>query len=232
MEKQLSQLCTKRIQRAVTVRGLGLMLLALGLICASLPANAGKKKKPEETQGPYVTAEQETPPAVNAADLAYRGILFESCTIPAKWEKHARTLVDDTTDHAKSRLNQTKAFTKIGATQDTAPEEPYLVVKCALKDYRLRGVGSKIMLGVVGGSDYVILTLKVNDGKSGTMQFQRDVSTENNAFVATFSNSEGNLARYLGNYIGDYLALRARTDKGVNVLPLGDGEQGGTAPAK
>jgi hypothetical protein len=46
---------------------------------------AAKAKSQENSQDPYATAEFETAPAVDAADLTYRTIPFEDFTVPAEW---------------------------------------------------------------------------------------------------------------------------------------------------
>ena len=63
--------------------------------------------------------------------------------------------------------------------------------------------------------------------------FQREISTENSAFAAAFTFNDRHLPAFLGNVLADYLALRARKDQGVNVLPLENVVQTGpSAPAK
>ena len=47
-----------------------------------------------------------------------------------------------------------------------------------------------------------------------------EISTENNPIAAAWSFNDKNLPTFLGNVLADYLALRARKDKGVAVLPL------------
>jgi hypothetical protein len=69
----------------------------------------------------------------------------------------------------------------------------------------------------------------VRDGKSGALLFQREISTENNAFAAAWSFNDKNLPTFLGNVLADYLALRARMDKGENVLPLSTDAAAATA---
>lgn len=194
------------------------LLLIVALLCVAV---AAKDKSPRNPEDPYATAENyKTAPAVNAADLAYRAILFEDFIVPAEWETDARKLVNATEDQAISRLSSTQAFTKIAKKQDPLPEDPYLVVKCTLLNYRMVTKKTRFFAGAFAGTSYITYQAQVYDGKSGALLFQRDVSTENNAFAAAWSFNDKNLPTYLGNVLGDYLALRARKDKGVNVLPL------------
>jgi hypothetical protein len=159
---------------------LTLLLLMVSLMWA--PLSSAKNKPTNNSQDPYATAEYETAPAVNAAELAYRAILFDAFTVPPEWEAKARKLVTATEDQAIIRLKGTNAFRS--------------------------------------GCGYFLYYVQVHDGKSDDLLFQREISTENNAFAAAWSFNDRNLPTFLGNVLADYLALRARNDKGVNVLPL------------
>lgn len=194
------------------------LMLAIGLV--SLPLSGAKKKQVVNSQDPYATAEFDTAPAVSAADLAYRAVLFEDFTIPAQWEAKARPLVNSTQERAISRLTSTNAFTTVAKKQNQSLDEPYLVVKAALKDYRMVGGKGRFFAGVAAGTSYLTYSMQVLDGKTGSVLFEREITSENNAFAGTFSNSDKKLPAFLGNVISDYLALRARKDKGVSVLAL------------
>lgn len=208
-------------------------LLALWLVVLSLlSVSVFAKKKPTNPQDPYATAEMETPPAVNAADLAYRTILFEDFIVPAEWEAKARKLVNATADRAISRLDSTHAFATVGKKQTQLPEDPYLVVKCTLLYYRQVSRGARIMVGIAAGRSSISYHVEVLDGKTNTVAFQRDVSTENSVFSGTFSNTDNELPQFLGNVLADYLALRARKDKGVSALPLENDAQTITSKKK
>jgi len=201
-------------------------MLILSMASVSISAKDKAKKNPQD---PYVTAELETPPAVNAADLAYRAIVFEDFVVPAEWEAKARKLVTATEEGAISRLQNTHAFTTVAKKQSALPEEPYLLVKGTLLNYRMVSKKGRFFGGAIAGTSYITYKVEVYDGKSNALAFQREVSTENNAFAAAWSFNDKNLPTFLGNVLGDYLALRARNDKGISILPL---ESPQSAPAK
>jgi hypothetical protein len=200
-------------------------LLVVSLMCAPV---AAKDKAKRDSQDPYATAEHETAPPVNAANLAYRTMLFEDFTVPAQWEEKARSLVSATQDQAISRLSSTQAFNRIAKKQDPVPTDPYFLVKCTLLNYRMVSKKARFFAGAAMGTSYITYKAQVYDGKTGALLFQREISTENNAFAAAWSFNDKNLPTFLGNVLGDYLALRARQDKGVNVLPLENVAQAGT----
>ena len=200
-------------------------LLIVSLMYVPLAAKDRSKRDPRD---PYATAEYETAPPVNAADLAYRTILFENFTVPAEWEEKARSIVTATQDQAISRLWSTHAFNRIAKKEDPVPHDPYLLVRCTLLNYRMVSKKARIFAGVAMGTSYITYKAQVYDGKSGALLFQREISTENNAFAAAWSFNDKKLPAFLGNVLGDYLALRARQDKGVNVLPFEDVAQAGT----
>jgi hypothetical protein len=200
------------------VRQLALWLLLFSLV--GLQAFAKDKKLKKDSKDPYATAEFETAPPVNAADLAYRAVVFEDCVIPAEWEAKARKLINETEERAIARLMSTNAFTTVARKSATAPEEPYLLVKWKLLNYRMVSGKARFFGGAIAGTSYITYQVQVDDGKTGTLKYQREVSTENNAFAAAWSFNDKNLPTFLGNVLADYLALRARKDEGVSVLPL------------
>ena len=202
------------------------VLIMVSLLSA--PLFAAKKKNQGDPRLPYASAELATAPVVNAADLAYRAILFEDVVVPEKWEAKARKMVDTTRDTAIDRMNSTHAFTLVTKKngQTTLPEEPYLVVKCNLVDYRIVGKGSRFMLGVASGSSYITYHVEVFDGKTNALYSSWQLATENNAWVGAFTNNDSKLAEYLGNAFGDFMSLRARKDKGADVVPMEDSGAG------
>ena len=198
---------------------LALCTVLLGLMSGPLVAGKNKKQKGNPLD-PYATAESETAPPVAVADLAYRNVLFEDFVVPPQWEAKARKVVTATEERAISRLVSTNAFATVAKKQDQVPSEPWLDIKCTLLNYRMVGGKTRFFAGAAAGTSYVTYQVQVQDGKSSSLLFQREVSTENNAFAAAFSFNDKNLPTFLGNVLADYLALRARKDKGVNVLPL------------
>jgi len=196
--------------------------MSMLLLCVvAIPTWAAKKKAVKgNPQDPYATAELATPLAVSAGDLAYRAIFFEDFVIPAEWEAKARKLANETEESATARLTSTKAFSTVGKKPSQMPDEPSLVVKTTLLNYRMVGGKTRFFAGAAAGTSYITYHVQVVDGKSGAPVFERDVSTENNAFAAAWSFNDKKLPTFLGNVLGDYVALRARKDKGVGMLPL------------
>lgn len=194
-------------------------LLTLSVFSIALTA-AKKDSARTNSRDPYATAEYDTPPPVSASDLAVRSVVFDSFVVPPEWESKARKLVEATLDRAVERLNSTMAFAAVGKQGSVTPGAPYFLVKCNLKDYRMVGTGLRILAGAAAGTSYITYVVKVSDGQTGTLLYQREISTENNAFAAAFSFNDRHLPQFLGNVLADYLALRARKNSGVDVLPL------------
>jgi hypothetical protein len=194
------------------------LLLLITLTC--IPVSA-KEKNPKNAQDPYATAESETPPPVNAADLAYRTILFDDFVVPAEYERDARRIVDATEIGAINRLDATHAFATVAKRQTPLPQEPYFLVKCTLLNYRIVSKKARFFGGAFAGRSYITYRVDVYD-QSQTLQFQREITTENNPIAAAWSFNDKNLPTFLGNVLADYLALRARKDMGASALPLTD----------
>ena len=195
------------------------LVLAFVLIAAA-PVRAADKEKPPKSPDPYGTAERETPPAVAPGDLAYRVVLFDAIDIPDDLKKKNDKYVDQEETQAITRLRATKAFTNVDRKTDAAPGEPYLLVKCVVVDHRIVGGGSRFMVGALAGKSHVTYQVKLIDGKSGGLLGDTRLSTANNAFAGAFLSNDKKLVPYVGNIIADYVALRARKDKGVSVIPM------------
>ncbi|HVO10978.1 MAG TPA: hypothetical protein VMX54_09590 [Vicinamibacteria bacterium] len=187
-----------------------------------LPAavRAAGKEKPPKSLDPYGTAERETPQPLATTDLAYRVVVFDEIDIPDNLKKDNAKYVDQTKTQAMTRLRSTQAFTKVDVKTDTIPDEPFLLVKCVVLDHHIVGGGSRFFAGALAGKSHVVYQVKLFDGKSGDLLHDTRLSTANNAFAGAFLSNDKKLVPYLGNVIADYVALRARSDKGVSVIPL------------
>lgn len=192
--------------------------LALVLV-AAVAVGAADKEKPPKSPDPYGTAERQTPPAVAAGDLAYRVVLFDATDIPEELKKDNAKYVAQTEEQALTRLRATKAFASVDRKSDAVPEEPYMLVKCVVLDHRIVGGGSRFMLGALAGKSHVTYQVKLFDGKSGDLLNDTKLSTANNAFAGAYLSNDKKLVPYVGNVIADYVTLRARTDKGLSVIP-------------
>jgi hypothetical protein len=181
---------------------------------------AADKEKPPKSPDPYGTAERETPPVLAADDLAYRVVLFDAIDIPENLKKDNAKYVEQTEKEAIGRLQATKAFTSVDRKTDAVPEVPYMLVKCIVLDHRIVGGGARFMAGAMAGKSHVTYQVKLFDGKSGALLNDTKLSTANNAFAGAWLNNDKKLVPYVGNIIADYVALRARTDKGVSVIPM------------
>ena len=194
-------------------------VLAFVLIAAGA-VQAEHKEKPPKSPDPYGTAEREAPPVLAPDDLAYRVVLFDAIDIPDELKQKNAKYVELTENQAIARLRATKAFTNVDRKTDAVPEEPYMVVKCVVLDHHIVGGGSRFALGALAGKSHVAYQVKLFDGKSGDLLTETKLSTANNAFAGAFLSNDKKLPLWVGNIIADYVALRARTDKGVSVIPL------------
>jgi hypothetical protein len=213
----------RTFSRRSWISQLALLLMILGLMSA--PVFAGKKDKEKaQTLNPYDTAELESAPSVSPGDLAYRVILFDEFKISPEFEKekNAGKHVGETLSRAISRLESTKAFSRVEKAKTPFPEEPYLLVKCTLLDYRIVSKSSRFWVGGLSGTSYMAYAIKVLDGKSGNLLHEVDVTTENNIMSGAWSmgGTDADIPFFLGNVIADYLLLRSRTDKGASIVPL------------
>jgi len=208
----------------------GIAILVAAVLACS-PLWAKEKAAPKNPNDPYVTAESEKPPQVAASDLAYRAIVFDKFDVPAQWEKSARKVVDPLTDNSIARLKITGAFSTVSRLQEPLPQEPYLRVKCALRNYRIVSGGSRFLVGIAAGTSYMTFDVQIFD-QGNALLFERDLTTEDNVFSGTFGSGDRGLTSYLANALADYVALRARKDMGASMLPLDDKKGSATqAPA-
>jgi hypothetical protein len=200
------------------------LILMIFISMSVLVFAANKDKQKPQSMDPYDTAELETAPSVSPADLAYRAILFEDVKIPQEYqnEKDAGKHVDQTLSRAISRLESTKAFDKVLKAKTPLPEEPYLLVKSTLLEYRIISKKNRFFAGALSGTSYMAYALRIFDGKSGNLLHELDVTTENNSMSGGWSvgGTDADIPYFLGNVIADYLVLRARIDKGAKIVPI------------
>jgi hypothetical protein len=208
--------------KTIRRRGLVSWLVALALLLVAPVASPGdKKEKPPKSPDPYGTGDRQTPPPLAAADLAYKIVVFDVIDIPNELKEKNAKYVEETEKQAITRLRATNAFSSVDRKGDAVPEEPYMLVKCTVLDHRIVGGGSRFMLGAMAGKSHVTYQVKLLDGKSGDLLNDTKLSTANNAFAGAFLSNDKKLVPYVGNIIADYVALRARTDKGLSVIPEG-----------
>lgn len=195
-------------------------VLTLSAFAIALTA-AKKDSNQTNPRDPYATAENyDKAPPLTVDALAVRSVVFDKFMIPAEWEQKARKLADTTVDRAVERLSSTGAFYAVGKEGAVKPGDPYFLVKTNMKDYRMVSTTLRVFAGAAAGTSYLTYEVKVHDGQSGNLLYAREISTENNAFAAAWSFNDRHLPTFLGNVMADYLALRARKDKGVDVLAL------------
>jgi hypothetical protein len=201
---------------------LAISLILMGLACALSQAVQKDKKTKLDTNNPYATAENEAPPPVKADDLAYRVILFEQFGIPQEYVADASKDVENTRSEAMSRLVKTGAFTRVESTGGSPGGDPFLLIKGVLLDHKIVSTAGRVFGGALGGSSRIAYWVKVFDGASGALLDELDLTTENSSFAAawTFGATDRDLPFFLGRVLADYLALRARKDKGLSQYPL------------
>jgi hypothetical protein len=200
--------------------GLGALFLLLAVPVAVQGALLGLagKEKPPKSSDPYGTAERETGLPLAASDLAYSVVVFDAFEVPENLKKNAKYIAQ-TEEQAIARLRGTNAFTSVDRKADAPPEGPYLLVKCVVLDHRIVGGKTRFFTGALSGSSHITYEVKLLDGQTGDLLHDTKLSTENNAFVGAWTGNDKGLPHFMGNAIGDYVALRARTDKGLSVIP-------------
>ena len=207
------------MRRRTGLAALFLLFVVPLAVQGAYPVPAGKEKPPKSSD-PYGTAERETGLPLAASDLAYATVLFDGFEVPENLKKNAKHIAQ-TEAQAIARLRGTNAFTTVDHRTDTPPEGPYLLVKCVVLDHRIVGGKTRFFGGALAGSSHITYEVKLLDGQTGGLLDDTKLSTENNAFVAAWTGNDKGLPHFIGNAIGDYVALRARTDKGLNVIPQG-----------
>jgi hypothetical protein len=201
----------------------GFGVIVLLVFACALSQSAQKNQKTKlESNDPYATAENEAPPPVKADDLAYRVILFEQFGVPPEYVEDASKDVKNTRSEAMSRLVKTGAFTRVESSGGPPGGDPFLLVKGVLLDHKIVSTAGRVFGGSLGGSSRIAFWVKVFDGASSALLDEFDLTTENNSFAAawTFGATDRDLPFFLGRALADYLALRARKDKGLSQFPL------------
>ncbi len=199
------------------------LVISLGLAVLACPMSTAGDKPPGND--PYATAEEEGPPAVKAEDLAVRVILFEPFGVPPEYAKDGSRDAVNTRSEAMSRLVKTGAFTRVGEAEPPSPGEPYFQVKGVLVDHKIVSGTGRFFGGAIAGSSRLAYWVKVLNGADGTLLDEAGLSTEGGAWSGGFSvgATDRDLPFFLGRVLGDYVALRARRDQGLGIVPLWKG---------
>jgi hypothetical protein len=199
------------------------LVIGLALAVLARPMSVAGDKPPGND--PYATAEEETPPAVKAEDLAVRVILFEPFGVPPEYAKDGSKDAIDTRSEAMSRLVKTGAFTRVAEAATPSSGEPCFLVTGVLVDHKIVSGAGRFFGGAMAGSSRLAYWVKVLDGADGTLLDEAGLSTEGGAWSGGFSvgATDRDLPFFLGRVLGDYLALRARKDRGLGVVPLWKG---------
>jgi hypothetical protein len=198
------------------------LLISLLFVLTGSLAFAGGKKNVNPLD-PYQTAELEAAPVVKSEDLAYKAIIFDEVQIPPAFKKiegKVTTYVNDTLSNAIHRLEETKAYVKVGKANAPFPEEPYLHVKCTLLDYRIVSSSSRFWLGVAAGGSYMTYVLKIYDGKNKNLMHELEITSQASAWSGMFGGQDAGLPIFLGRVLADFVILRTRTDRGSGIVPL------------
>jgi hypothetical protein len=107
-------------------------------------------------------------------------------------------------------IEQLAATKSLQATPvDATPGKPTgpntLVVKLNITDMRIASRSARFWGGAFVGSSHMIVKMTVIDGHTGKVIRDKEFSTSNNAFAASFALNDEYLPRDMGRIIGEYI---------------------------
>ncbi len=107
-----------------------------------------------------------------------------------------------------AQLKTKKGYRHVGAAEASGrqPQGRTMIVDLKVLDMRIVSTGARIWGGVMAGSSYMDLSLKLTDASTRRVIHEKILTTHNNAFAASWAvEAEKALPTDMGKIVGEYL---------------------------
>jgi len=203
-----------KIFRIITVFALAAFLLS----CAGTQQNAATDQSIAEAEAEKqeyanvsrlegVTIETVTKEQRLAAD--YENILLNPVKINTQFASDYPDAAMQFQVAMVSQLKGKNAYKSIevNESKDFHPKPDTLIVDAKITDMRIVSVGARIWGGVLAGSSFMDIYVKLTDASTGKTVLEKIVSSHNNPFGSAWAiGSESSLPIDMGIIVGEYLA--------------------------
>lgn len=189
-------------------------VLALGLIVCSC---AGKQQSTETTPKQQEVANVsriegasiETLKNEPRVSAAYENIVLTPPQTTSQLSTDYPDVASQLQTSALAYLKDKKMYTRVegGLLKGASPKNT-LIADTKIIDMRIVSEGARMWGGVMAGSSYIEVYLKLTDASSKKVIHEKVIATNYNAFASTYaSGSEKSLAMDMGKIIGEYLSV-------------------------
>ena len=189
-------------------------VLALGLIVCSC---AGKQQSTETTPKKQEVANVsriegasiETLKNEPRVSAAYENIVLTPPQTTSQLSTDYPDVASQLQTSALAYLKDKKMYTRVegGLLKGASPKNT-LIADTKIIDMRIVSEGARMWGGVMAGSSYIEVYLKLTDASSKKVIHEKVIATNYNAFASTYaSGSEKSLAMDMGKIIGEYLSV-------------------------
>lgn len=189
-------------------------VLALGLIVCSC---AGKQQSTETTPKQQEVANVSRIEGASIETLkneprvssAYENIVLTPPQTTSQLSTDYPGVASQLQTSALAYLKDKKMYTRVegGLLKGSSPKNT-LIADTKIIDMRIVSEGARMWGGVMAGSSYIEVHLKLTDASSKKVIHEKVIATNYNAFASTYaSGSEKSLAMDMGKIIGEYLSV-------------------------
>ena len=190
-------------------------VLALSLIVCSC---AGKQQSTEATPKQQEVANVSRIEGASIETLkneprvssAYENIVLNPTQTNAQLSTDYPDVAGQLQASALAYLKDKKMYTRVegGVVKNSSLKGNTLIADTKIIDMRIVSEGARMWGGVMAGSSYIEVYLKLTDASSKKVIHEKVIATNYNAFASTYGpGSEKSLAADMGKIIGEYLSV-------------------------
>jgi hypothetical protein len=150
----------------------------------------------------------------------YENIIFQKFEYDPQIEVDYPGAVAECEKSALESVNAKKIFASATGAIPNAKYTGALLVKAKVTNLRIVSTGARIWGGAFAGSSEMSLQMKLIDASSGALVREKDLSTNNNPWAASWmgGSSDRSLPTDLGRMVAEYLvSIQPQNDKITNM---------------
>jgi len=149
------------------------------------------------------TSEKEIP-----LDRKYGKLVFEKFVADPQMETDYPGVVAECESSAITAVKAMNLFHQVGPAKDGVKYTDTLLVRTKVTNLRIVSGAARFWGGAFAGASDMTLMMELVDAASGKLLRQKELSTSNNPFAAswTFGKTDRSLPSDLGNMVAQYIA--------------------------
>ncbi|MHB8771739.1 MAG: SH3 domain-containing protein [Syntrophales bacterium] len=176
-------------------------------VCIACGGGSAVKSEPAAAKEPTAASPGEGP---KEAPLGrkYDRVVFQKFVYDAQIETDYPGAVAECEKSAREAVIAKKVFASAAQAAPNTPSAGALLVKAKVTSLRIVSTGARMWGGAFAGSSEMSLRITLVDASSGTVVREKDLSTNNNPWAASWTggSSDRSLPADLGMMVAEYLA--------------------------